>query len=312
MNGDANRTECAFVDTWLDDWTAGNAPAAVARRLETHVATCERCARLAALVRDATGNADPTGDTEDLLPAVLQLTTGSPCARAESLLPALVDGELDADSREILEGHLAGCEPCSQLLAALRDARAVLPALAEMEPPPGFAASVLRATSGAPARAAWAPRVPARVSAFGQWWLRFLARPRASLEIAYVATVLLVVLFGNPVAAFHEAEARAGQLANTPVGGMTADVAVKQAATGAIERLIAPFVAAANAVANELTERWRQARALMDAIASRVGVAIDWVATLDLREIFNGLRAPSRGQPAAGQPTGTAQPAGRR
>ncbi len=315
MNGDANRTECAFVDTWLDHWMAGRVPDAVAHRLEAHIATCERCARLAAVVRGDEEHAGRNAAEVEFLSAVLDRTSGSACARAESQLPCLVDEELDAASREMLEGHLAHCTPCSRLLAALQEAEAVLPRLADVQPPPWFAESVLRATTAAEPLSAGVVRMRGRAAAFGQWWLRVLARPRASLELAYAATVLLIVLFGNPVAAFHEAEQRAGRLAGTvPVARLTEELAVKKAAASTIERLIAPFVAVANAVANELSERWRQAHALMDQITARVADAVNWLATIDLRDVFGGQRTPARGQPVNGaRPSPAGQPAaGRR
>lgn len=280
MNGDGNHTECRLVDTWLDDWNAGRADDIVAHRLETHVAVCERCQRLTAIVRGTGAQvSESEGESDaDLLSAVLGQTTGSACARAETLLPALADDELDPDSRGILEGHVAHCASCAGLLAALREARSVLPAMAHVEPPPGFVAGVLRATTAA------APR-----SAIGDWWLRVMARPRASLELAYVATVLLVVLLGNPVAAFHQAEQHASRLVSAvPVARLARELPVKDAAAGTAARLLAPLGAAARAVATELSGRWGQARALIDEISMSVGHVLNWLATLDLGRIFGG------------------------
>jgi anti-sigma factor RsiW len=322
MSGDVNRTDCAFVDAWLDDWAAGRVANEVARRVDAHVAACERCRRLAAIVRGA--EAEASGDEPDLLSEVLRQTTGSPCARAETLLPGFVDDELDADDRDILTDHLGRCPACSRLLAALQESAVVLPALAEVEPPPGFAEEVLRATGaaaalgryvGVPGAAAALGRyvgVPGAAAAPGwQWWLRILARPRASLELAYVGTILLVVLLGNPVSAFHEAEQHASRLASAvPVARLTEELAVRDAAVGTIGRLLSPFMAAASAVATELSERWRQARALIDQIGTSVANLLNWLTTIDVKRII-GVGAQlgqPRGQPdSAGHP-GSAQP----
>ncbi len=309
MNGHATPTECAFVDTWLDDWAARQVPDAAARRIEAHLARCERCRKLAAIVRgDEEATETLPGDSA-LVTSVLQHTTGSPCERAEGLLPAFADGDIGADDRSVLASHLTHCESCRQLLAALREANAVLPALAEMQPPPGFAEGVLRATRATRPTLAGAARWQRSPALAWAWFARVLARPRASLEIAYVATVLLVIVFGNPVAAFHGAEARANQLAaSVPVARLSGDLPIKQAAEGTIASLLAPLGRAVNAVATEITARWRDARALVDAIAGAVERGVNWLATIDVKALVRAAsdalapRGRPQSQPTAGAP----------
>jgi anti-sigma factor RsiW len=296
-----NRVDCTFVDTWLDDWLVGRLPDEVARHVEEHVRECERCRRLAAIVRDAEAmDLSEAGGHADLLPAVLDRTTGSPCARAEELLPALVDDELDADSREILQTHVSHCEGCSRLLAVLEESRSVLPALAELQTPAGLTERVLEATSRGPQRSAFARGgLPSAASALG--WQSVLARPRASLELAYIGTALIVVLLGNPVAAFRGAGEQAGRLAGAvPVARLTEQLLVKEAAVGTMARLFGRLTAAANAIATEISERWRQARALINEIETTIGDAIKWLATADLRQAIRGAEQAlqPRGQPA--------------
>jgi anti-sigma factor RsiW len=294
MSPDVTRAGCALVDTWLDDWLAGRLPEGIARRLDEHVDACDRCRRLVAIASGGEVQSNEAGEDADLLPAVLGRTTGSPCARAEQLLPALVDDQLDANSREILQAHVAHCDGCSQVLAALQEAEQVLPALAHTAPPPGFAEAVLRATSAAPRRAALA-----------EWWLRILARPRASLELAYVGTVLLVVLLGNPVAAFHEARVRAGELAGSvPVARLAEQLPASDAAMGTLGRLFAPVRWAVDAIATEISERWRQARTLLDAIESAIGSAIRWLSTVDVKQ---SIRAAEQALQPRGQPPAEGQ-----
>ena len=295
MSHDVTRPGCALVDTWLDDWLARRLPDGLARRFDEHLNACDRCRRLVAIAGGGDELPHEDGDDADLLPAVLGRTTGSPCARAERLLPALVDDQLDAGSREVLRDHVAHCHGCSQLLAALQEAEQVLPALAHIAPPPGLVEAVLRATSAAPRRAALA-----------EWWLRVLARPRASLELAYVGTVLLVVLLGNPVAAFNEARVRAGELAGTvPVARLAGHLPAGDVAIGTIGRLLSPARWAIDAIATEIAERWRQTRALLDEVETAVGRAIKWLSTLDVKQ---GVRAAERALQPRGQPPAEQQP----
>lgn len=290
MTGNLNRADCGFVDAWLDDWLAGRVSDELARRIQNHVADCERCQRLTAIVREGESGGAAPDDSSDLAPAVLARTTGSPCARAESLLPSLVDGELDADSRDVLHAHVAHCEGCAKLLAALREAAQVLPGLAEIEPPPGFARRVLLATTAA-------MPLPA-----GSWWIRILARPRASLELAYVGAVLLVVLLGNPVAAFYQAEQRATEVAGAvPVARLSEQLGFADAAAGTIVRLLASV---ADTIQAEVTTRLSQARALMDAMNAAIRNAIAWIANLDVKQLLGagGQAPPSRGQPPRTEP----------
>jgi hypothetical protein len=77
----------------------------------------------------------------------------------------------------------------------------VLPSFARLAPRTSVVRDVLRATSRRP----HAPGLGERLSA---WLGRAAARPRFSLEVAYVLTVLLLVVLGNPVAAFRDASVR--------------------------------------------------------------------------------------------------------
>ncbi len=293
MKDDVTRPDCAFVDTWLDDWLAGRLDRDVAARVDVHVKSCERCARLAAIVAGAAGGADMPGD-DALVSGVLDRTTGSPCARAETLLPALADGELDAGTREMIEAHLAHCGECSRLLATLQEAENVLPSFVEIEPPLGFAERVIAVTSAAPPPSLW--------------W-RVLVRPRASLELAYVATVLLVILLGNPVGAFYQAEQRASQLAGTvPVSRLSEQLGVVGIVQETIGRFVAGVGAVVDAVRSEVATRLNQARTLLQEIETAIANAVVWIAQIDLKELFGGQPAQPRGQPAA--PAG--EPGGRR
>jgi|WetSurMetagenome_2_1015567.scaffolds.fasta_scaffold344112_2 anti-sigma factor RsiW len=60
----------------------------------------------------------------------------TPCDRIEALLPAYVDGELDAEAKAAVESHLAGCRACASLAAALASVGEALAAFPEIEPTP--------------------------------------------------------------------------------------------------------------------------------------------------------------------------------
>lgn len=81
-----------------------------------------------------------------------------------------------------------------------------LPALAEMDPGPGFTERVLLATSMKPAPEDWRARV-------ADAWLALVRRPRFAWEAAYVATVCLVLVFGNPVGAIEWSAVNIGTVA---------------------------------------------------------------------------------------------------
>jgi hypothetical protein len=142
-----------------------------------------------------------------LTSAVLARTTGSACDRALWLIGARPDGSFDAQTTALLAGHLEHCAKCSAIERTITDTRAILATLAELEPVGQFTSDVVAMTSRR-RRAAGLP-VWARLGRRWEWirglgerastaWQRMLARPRLSLEAAYLATVLLVVLVGNP------------------------------------------------------------------------------------------------------------------
>jgi len=148
---------------------------------------------------------------DDFVASVLRRTTGDgACRRAETLLCAYVDGELPGDDRELVDGHLAYCAPCRALEAALARAADVLPALAALDPGPEFTVAVLDATSR---------RAPATgIGRLAAWWHAWQARPRFAMELAYVATLVLVLVVGNPAPVLQAATVRTVTLAAEGIG----------------------------------------------------------------------------------------------
>jgi len=138
---------------------------------------------------------------EALTQAILARTSGGGCTAARERLCDFVDEALAPFDRGLVDGHLAHCPSCAGLAETLAESLGVLPSFALLPPRASIVGDVLRATSRRPA----APTLGERVSA---WLGRVAARPRFSLEVAYVLTVLLLVVLGNPVAAFRDASVR--------------------------------------------------------------------------------------------------------
>ena len=111
----------------------------------------------------------------DLTQAILARTSGAPCGRLRERACAFVDGELPSAQAALVAAHLEHCLACTALVARLREARAVLPGFATVDPGPWFAARVLRACAQRPQ--------PSR-------WQRLIHRPRIALESAYLGAAL--------------------------------------------------------------------------------------------------------------------------
>jgi len=183
--------------------------------------------------------------------AVLARTTGSVCQRALALVGGRPDEPLDTQTTALVAGHLGHCEQCRAIEQTLAETRDVLATLAEIEPRSEFAAQVVAATSGrrVPARRptwaglsqrwAWAGALRDR-AAFT--WDRVLARPRLSLELAYLATVLLVIIIGNPGLIADALGARSSRFVSGESASRTAGVRQQGAARQDIESVMPAFV----------------------------------------------------------------------
>lgn len=130
-------------------------------------------------------------DNPDLTRRILAATSGSACARAESLLGA----DLDPVDRALLEGHLGRCTPCRELAEALAWALPALPALAERDPGRAFTAAVLARTSRRPARGL-VPSLERLILALPA----LVQRPRFALEAGWVGAVVAAILIWSPIA----------------------------------------------------------------------------------------------------------------
>jgi len=160
--------DCARYEEWLFEALEAGLPDDRRARLDEHLRDCARCRELRALLSgDAAADAAAVGVPEDLLPAVLEHTTGA------------VNRAMTRMLRE-------------------------LPALAEIQPDDGFVADVLTATVGARA-ARRAHRRMRRERAWAPWreraeqiWERLAQRPRLALEGAYAGLLVAMLLLGLP------------------------------------------------------------------------------------------------------------------
>ena len=259
----------------------------------------------------------PRADAEALTAAILAATSGSPCARAEALLPSVTDGELSAEETALLAAHLAHCAPCWTLAEGLAWLAGALPAMATLEPDAGFTAEVLAAIAQEDERAALA-RLDERLAA---WWRRAWRRPRFATEAAYAGTLIVVAMTATPVSPLREAPERALDLLRQDpralatalpldfsrvtdtlgaVGAVAADSgarSLKAARRGLAARLTAWRLRVAP-LAGEL---WRDLRDLLDSLRRRDLAA----ASSRLSEILGDLKRIGRGWQAAPAPTTT-------
>ena len=271
---------------------------------ESHLAGCPRCR---ALLEGAAGRGpvlDEAGQAS-LTASVMRKTAGDPCGSARDRLCGFVDGVLEPFDRDLVAGHLSCCAPCAALADALARNAAVLPSFAVLTVPGPFVFGVLAATTFRPAE-------PSVFDRLGGWLRRAAMRPRFSLEVAYVCTLLLAIVFGNPVKAFKETASRAEAYAQPRV-----DVAVERMAaplaaarsTGqtVVGKTVGRFSSAASAAAPaggfyQSAQRWWE-NSVVQRVRSMLGAAAGWLKAAqeladDLGARLLGKQPPRGGGPA--------------
>ena len=195
--------DCRELEERLEELLDGELDEVARRRCARHLERCPACRELV----------EPFGATEPppdgLLGAVLTATSGSPCGRAEGLLCGWLDGELERDDRDLMAAHLAGCADCRALAAVATRLSRELPLLAELRPDPGFVGAVLAAT------------LPLHVRLRRWWtasWPRWVRRPRFASEAAFIATMVLALVFATPGSPLEAVPGRALELAQSEPG----------------------------------------------------------------------------------------------
>jgi hypothetical protein len=216
------------------------------------------------------------------------------CAECRAFADALRAGE----EAWRAEDHAAFRDGVLARTSAADAIAAELPALAEMDPGPGFTQRVLRHTSQRPAAERWRAQGVAS-------WRALVRRPRFAWEVAYAATLCLVLAVGSPVSAWEWGSQQVKAVAQQPLG---------KAAAGLREDLEAwRAILVADAPAGEVTPEtagqpstdsqsqfeaaWRSASAW---VRSRLARVVD--ACIDLwQRAAAWIAGPEpAGQPAAG------------
>ena len=171
---------------------------------------------------------------EQFLRDVLSRTSGPACDRASGQLSDLMGGDLADMDRKLVQAHLEHCEPCRALAVTLGWLEPLLPEMAEIDPGPAFTARVLASTSGRTPSIAPFPAHPTGPAGLmdrvGSWWDRQILRPGFAAQLAYAATVILVLLTSVPGAPLKGLPGKALEIvqagpAATPVIGPAVDKA---------------------------------------------------------------------------------------
>ena len=244
--------------------------------------TCDRCRGL------LIGDADAATRHADLA-AHLQW-----CVECRAFADALRAGEeawRAEDHAAFRDGVLARTSEAEALAVELRS-------LAEMDPGPGFTERVLRHTSQRPAAARWR----------GQWvasWRALVRRPRFAWEVAYAATLCLVLSVGSPVSAWEWGSQRVKAVAQQPLGKAAAGLRDDLEAWRAILVADAPATEATPATAGQPSTDWQSQfeaawRSASAWVRSRLARVVD--ACIDLwQRAAAWIAGPEpAGQPAAG------------
>jgi len=236
------------------------------------------------------------GGHEALTRAILAKTSGNACGSARERLCDFVDDTLAPFDRSLVDGHLAHCTGCADLAGALAEATSVLPSFATLAPRTSVVFDVLRATSRRPPE-------PGLVERLSAWLGRVAARPRFSLEVAYVLTVLLLVVLGNPVDAFRDASVRVEPRVAAVASAVGRPIARARAAgeetLTSVGRTIKPNAEAVGAIAQGRLLLWQYWQTHVDAPVRAIVLQLrEWAgrAVSELRTIAG---APA-GEPSAG------------
>lgn len=211
-----------------------------------------------------TGHRD---DRERFVRDVLARTSGSPCARAESLLPDLNDGVLAELDRQLVQAHLEHCLACRALAVTMGRLEPVLPQLAVVDPGEAFTAAVLARTSrrarlAAPPAGAHPGGLPGLMDRLGRWWGERILTPGFPARVAYAATVVLVLLTAVPGAPLRGAPGTALEVMTAGPGAVPA---VATAAQWLDSR--------AELARSDLASRWRVVDGGLDARLVRTAAA---------------------------------------
>jgi anti-sigma factor RsiW len=200
------RMDCKAFEQMIDRLLGEEITPRERQAAEQHMQLCRRCRELFEI---ASGNLDiQLGEKrEELTGAILQMTSGSSCSRAEALLCDFVDGVLETGQEELLQLHIANCAGCASLAATVRELALDLSGLAEIEPDSDFVSDVLAVTIDR--QSLWE-----RISeSINSWWRIQVKRPRFAVELAYSGAMILLLIFAVPGSPLRDVPPRAMQIA---------------------------------------------------------------------------------------------------
>lgn len=186
------KTRCSDFEDRLGDLLEEALPHEDTAVVREHMTECPRCRQLMEVAR---GRMDllPAGSGQELAREILRKTIGSACARVREQICDYVDGRLSREDSNILAIHIENCEVCRELTETLQRLTKALPHMADLDPGAAFTRRVLAVTCRR------------EQSNFGRgdllagWWNAVVRRPRFAWEAAYVGTLILALVIGNPV-----------------------------------------------------------------------------------------------------------------
>lgn len=193
---------CGKFESQMELFLAEKLPPASMRECREHVDSCLACRDLLDLAKREPIHIE-SAQTEELIQAVLDKTSGKSCGYSHKLLPDYIDGAMSTASNELIESHLKNCRSCRQMHQTLKELMEELPALAQIDPGSSFTRECMHAFREVQDQRSQSWIRPGRI------WSRLVARPRLAWESAYVLTLLLFVFLklGTFFPGFSQAEA---------------------------------------------------------------------------------------------------------
>lgn len=234
-------------------------------------------------------------DADAFVDGVLGRTTGQACGRAIAQLDALMSDRLHGTDRQLVQAHLHHCAGCRNLAITLGWLNPLLPQMAEINPGPGFVAGVLARTTQAQRPVVFAEHptgLAGWLDRIGRWWEQRIVRPQFALQVAYVATVLLVLLTATPRSPLRGAPSQA--LAVVTAGPQTAPV-IGPVVNRAAEWLESQASVAVSAGRRQVRGRWQGVETSLARRAARTTTG-----RVELRTLWREAMAQARARDLGG------------